>query len=135
MKCALYARVACSQKTVNGMDLGIESQITRMQDYCKSKGFKDVAIFEDCAYSGNDTNRPSLKRLIASMEKDEIKMVIVTDLNRLGRNLGNMEGLLNKFYVNGVTIISLSENLTILPHELYENFSSVNSLMNLLHRT
>ena len=65
--------------------------------------------FEDKA-SAKDTDRPALKALIDFVRDGDI--VVVHSIDRLARNLADLEKLIQKFNTEGVTVEFRKESLT-----------------------
>jgi len=65
-------------------------------------------VFED-KLSGKDTNRPKLMAMLEYVREGD--MVIVHSLDRLGRNLDDLRGLVKGMVSKGVSVKFLKENL------------------------
>lgn len=76
---AIYARQSLDKKE----SLSIEGQI----DECKEIAGKDPLIFQDKGYSGKNTERPELQKLISKVEANQISVIIVYRLDRISRNI------------------------------------------------
>ena len=57
-----------------------------MQKYANDHGFKNTEFFVDDGYSGTNFDRPDWQRLIRLIRNDEVGVVIVKDMSRLGRD-------------------------------------------------
>ena len=69
----------------------------------------DIRIFEDKA-SGKNTDRPALKEMLAYIrEGDE---VVVHSIDRLARNLRDLEDIIKEVNSKGASVAFLSEKLT-----------------------
>lgn len=84
MAIAIYARQSVDKKD----SLSIETQI---QD-CKNQVERDdknanIIIFKDKGFSGKNTERPELQKLLDEIERDNIEKVIVYKLDRISRNI------------------------------------------------
>lgn len=66
-------------------------------------------MFED-KLSGKDTNRPQLQAMIEFVREGD--KVLVHSLDRLGRNLDDLRGLVKDMTTKGVTVQFVKENLT-----------------------
>lgn len=66
-------------------------------------------IFED-KLSGKDTNRPQLQAMIEFVREGDL--VLVHSLDRLGRNIDDLRGLVKDMTAKGVTVQFVKENLT-----------------------
>ena len=77
---AIYARQSIDKKE----SLSIEGQI----EACKNKvNTEHCIIYSDKGFSGKNTERPDLQRLLQDIELGKIKKVIVYKLDRISRNI------------------------------------------------
>lgn len=81
----VYARYSTDRQDARS----IEDQIRRCRAFAESRGFAVVAEHSDAAISGATRHRPGLQRLLAQAEKGEFRAVLVDDLSRLSRDLGD----------------------------------------------
>ncbi len=93
-----YARVSTSQQS---LDIQIES--------LKNAGVKLNRIFTDKA-SGKDSNRDGLKTL--SMKIEEGDVILVTKLDRLGRDTADMIQLIKNFDNMNVAVRFLDDGIS-----------------------
>ncbi|MEZ7794925.1 recombinase family protein, partial [Niallia circulans] len=89
---AIYARVA-TREQLN--DLSIEDQIEQLKTFLNKKGYRDIEVFADEGYSGNNFNRPEFQRLITNLEGFEA--IAVWKIDRLSRNNDEVLGLINNY--------------------------------------
>jgi len=84
---AIYARFSTDRQDARS----IEDQVRRCRDFAAARGFDVVAEFSDQAVSGATRQRAGLKRLLeqVSDRRVGIKAVLVDDLSRLSRDLGD----------------------------------------------
>ena len=66
---ACYARVSTQEQAVNGHS--ITEQIERMQKYADAMNWSVYKVYTDAGFSGANTNRPSLQRLIKDINEHE----------------------------------------------------------------
>lgn len=90
-KIALYIRVSTEEQASNP-EGSIKSQEQRLRHHVQFRNYEEhwgevADVFIDRAKSGKDTNRPQLQRLLKSIERGEISLVMVTELSRLSRNI------------------------------------------------
>lgn len=86
-----YTRVSTTDQTTDRQELG------------------DIRIFEDKA-SGKNTDRPALKEMLAYVrEGDEI---VVFSIDRLARNLRDLEDIITEVNSKGASVTFLTERLT-----------------------
>lgn len=79
-KTAIYARQSVERKD----SVSIQTQIEECRK--KVKGNSPVEVYQDEGFSGKNTERPDLQRLLEDIEFDEIQAVIVYKLDRISRN-------------------------------------------------
>ena len=103
-----YLRVS-GQGQVNGD--GFDRQEKAVKDYAKANGFEVVQIFREEGVSGSDADRPTLARLMVSLEQNghQVKTVIIEKLDRLARDLMVQEAIIRDFRKQGFDLISTLE--------------------------
>ncbi len=110
-KTAIYCRLS-KDDDKQGESESIKSQRDMLERFCDEKGFEVVAIYQDDGYSGLSTNRPDFKRMLKSIERGQIDIVVTKDLSRLGRNHLDTGELIEKFFPkNNVRYIALNDNV------------------------
>lgn len=82
---ALYCRLSRDDE-LNGDSNSILNQKAILQKYANDHGFKNTEFFVDDGYSGTNFDRPDWQRLIRLIRNDEVGVVIVKDMSRLGRD-------------------------------------------------
>lgn len=83
---AIYARQSVDKRD----SVSIETQI----DDCKTKTkSKRIKIFKDKGYSGKNTERPQLQKMMLEVESGIIERVIVYKLDRISRNITDFYNL------------------------------------------
>ena len=106
---ACYCRVSTREQAVNGYS--IDEQSERLKAFCRAMGFKDFKFYIDPGYSGGNTDRPSLKKLIKDIESKKVDKVVVYKLDRLSRSQLDTLYLIEKvFLANNCDFISINEN-------------------------
>ena len=93
-----YARVSTNQQL-------LDIQTKRLI----GAGVKESRIFYDKA-TGNDLNREGLNNLLNKVEKGDT--VLITNLDRLGRDTADMINLINQFANIGVAIRFLDDGIS-----------------------
>ena len=84
-KAAPYLRVSTNGQ-IDGESLN--TQRIQIQDYCASRGWELVKVYEDAGISGAKDDRPALQALLSAVKAGEIDAVVVRDLSRFGRSAG-----------------------------------------------
>lgn len=109
MNIALLARVSTQEQAINGHSIG--EQIERMHDYCKAMNWTVYKEYIDAGYSGANTDRPALQRMIKDIKAGKIDKVLVYKLDRLSRSQKDtLELIEDVFLANGCDFVSMSEN-------------------------
>lgn len=86
---AMYLRLSISDDGVQDESNSIKSQRELIHQYInENEDFKDFEIEEFCddGYSGTNFERPAVQRMLNLAENGVIKVIIVKDFSRFGRN-------------------------------------------------
>ena len=105
-KVCLYARVSTDQQAT-----GLESQVRALKIYCEHNGITEFEIFTDENISGAKESRPSLNRLMAAVEADQVSQVVCFSFSRFARSTTHLLKGLQKFKDKGVLFVCLSEKV------------------------
>jgi DNA invertase Pin-like site-specific DNA recombinase len=103
MKAALYARVST-------LDQEPENQLQELRRYTEARGWT-AQEYVDHGVSGAKDRRPALDELLNSVRRRRVDVVVLWSLDRLGRSLRHLIGLLDEFQAIGVGFVSLREGL------------------------
>lgn len=98
---AVYARQSVDKKD----SVSIETQIDDCKVICDEK----VMEYADKGYSGKNTERPDLRRLIADVERGIIKRIVVYKLDRISRNINDFYKLYEIMSKNDCEFVSRTE--------------------------
>jgi DNA invertase Pin-like site-specific DNA recombinase len=111
--CAIYTRVS----TTEGLEqefTSIDNQRESAESYIqsqKSEGWITLPDrYDDGGYSGADTNRPGINKLIADIKEGKINCVVVYKVDRLSRSLLDFSKLLELFEQNNVAFVSVTQH-------------------------
>ena len=108
MLVALYPRVS-TQEQIEGYSIG--EQTERMRKYCDAMGWTVYNVYTDAGFSGANTDRPALQRMIKDIQQHKIDKVLVYKLDRLSRSQLDTLYLIEKvFLANGCDFVSMNEN-------------------------
>lgn len=112
IRCAIYTRVSTSE--------GLEQEFTSLdnqressESYIasqKSEGW--VALpdrYDDPGYTGANTDRPALQKLMADIKEGKIDSVVTYKVDRLSRSLLDFSKLLEFFEQHSVTFVSVTQ--------------------------
>lgn len=112
LPCAVYTR----KSSEDGLEQGFNS-LDAQREACaafilsqKAQGWKAVGpAYEDGGFSGGNTDRPGLKRLLAEVKLGRIKIVVVYKVDRLTRSLSDFAKLVELFDAHGVSFVSVTQ--------------------------
>lgn len=111
-----YVRLSpTNEERVSSESGSLVSHPKRLEEYVESrnrltKGWGKICDFYvDKDFSGKDTNRPELQRLLRDIIRGEITAVLVTELSRLSRNTFDFLKIWQIFERHNVQFISLRE--------------------------
>ena len=82
---ALYCRLSRDDELV-GDSNSIKHQKEILGKYAKEKGFQNLQFYVDDGYSGTNFNRPDFERMMDDVDAGLVKVIIVKDMSRLGRD-------------------------------------------------
>lgn len=108
MLVGIYIRVS-TQEQVEGYSLS--EQETRLKAYCTARGWVVGNVYSDAGFSGGNTNRPALQKLINDIKDKKLDTVIVYKLDRLSRSQKDTLTIIEDIFIkNDINFISISEN-------------------------
>lgn len=109
VRVALYIRVSTQEQADEGYSIG--AQTDRLTAYCKARDWMVYDTYIDPGFSGSNTDRPALKKLMRDVKHNKIDTVLVYKLDRLSRSQKDtlllIEDVFNK---NNVSFVSINEN-------------------------
>jgi DNA invertase Pin-like site-specific DNA recombinase len=98
-KVALYVRVSTDNQTV-------ENQLQELQEAAERHGWQLMQIFKDEGISGvkGRQKRPGLDALLKGVARKDFDLVAVWSVDRLGRSLSDLLGILNEIHAKGINL-------------------------------
>ena len=113
VNCAIYTRKSTTDgleqdfTTLDAQRESCESYITSQ----KNEGWVALAEkYDDGGFTGANTDRPALQRLIADIKTGKISCVVVYKVDRLSRSLLDFAELLSLFEKHNVAFVSITQN-------------------------
>ena len=103
MKAATYVRVST-------LDQEPDNQLHDLRRYVTARGWT-ATEYVDHGVSGAKDSRPGLNRLLADARRRKLDVVVCWRLDRLGRSLRHLVGLLDELQTLGVAFVSLAEGI------------------------
>jgi DNA invertase Pin-like site-specific DNA recombinase len=111
-RCAVYCRVSSDERLdqeFNSIDAQKEAGHAFVASQ-RSEGWIPVADdYDDPGYSGGNTERPALKRLMADIETGQVDIVVVYKIDRLTRSLADFSKMVEVFERKGVSFVSVTQ--------------------------
>ncbi|UZR30748.1 recombinase family protein [Methylococcus mesophilus] len=111
-RCAVYCRVSSDERLDQEFN-SIDAQKEAGHAYIASQrieGWIPVADdYDDPGYSGGNTERPGLKRLLSDIEAGRIDIVVVYKIDRLTRSLADFSRMVEVFERQGVSFVSVTQ--------------------------
>jgi len=101
-----YLRVSTEDQAKEGYSLG--AQRDRLAAFATSQGWKVADYYVDDGISAKDMNRPALKKMLAEIQRGEVALVY--KLDRLTRNVADLDHMLRKWEAAGVLFRSCTED-------------------------
>jgi DNA invertase Pin-like site-specific DNA recombinase len=102
-RAAIYARVST-------FDQEPENQLQELRRYAQARGWK-ATEYVDKGVSGAKDSRPALDTLVRDAKRRRFDTLVVWRLDRLGRNLKHLVGLLDDLQALDVAFVSLAEGI------------------------
>lgn len=91
-KIAIYLRLSLAdgdlKKSSKDESNSIENQRMLLHDYIGKQEdlFGEIVEYVDDGYTGTNFNRPAFQKMIVDLKQGDIKVIVVKDLSRLGRD-------------------------------------------------
>ena len=108
VRCAVYTR----KSTEEGLDQAfnsLDAQREAGEAFVKSQageGWTCLADrYDDGGYTGGNTDRPALQRLLADVAAGKVDCVAVYKVDRLSRSLLDFAGMMQTFETHGVSFV------------------------------
>jgi site-specific DNA recombinase len=103
-----YARVSTDKQASEGISL--DAQAAKYRAYAIAHDVELVALEHD-ALSGKDTNRPGLLRALRMLERGEADGLLVAKLDRLTRDVGDFDDLLEEYFKRRFKLLSVADSI------------------------
>ena len=111
-RCAIYTR----KSTDEGLDQeynSLEAQRDAGLAFITSQRHEGWVAnddgYDDGGFSGGNTNRPALKRLLNDVDQGRVDVVVVYKIDRLSRSLSDFARIVDLFDERGVTFVSVTQ--------------------------
>jgi DNA invertase Pin-like site-specific DNA recombinase len=112
VRCAIYTRVSTDQGLEQDFN-SLDAQCDASQAYIKSQAHAGWTLirnkYDDGGFSGGNTKRPALQRLLADVRAGKIDVIIVYKVDRLTRSLADFAKLVELFDQHSVSFVSVTQ--------------------------
>jgi hypothetical protein len=112
VRCAIYTRVSTDQ----GLDQdfnSLDAQYDACQAYIRSQAHAGWTLlrakYDDGGFSGGNTDRPALQRLLQEVRAGKIDVIVVYKVDRLTRSLADFAKLVELFDQHNVSFVSVTQ--------------------------
>jgi site-specific DNA recombinase len=100
VRCAIYTRVSTDQGLEQDFN-SLEAQYEASQAYIRSQAHAGWTLlrakFDDGGFSGGNTHRPALQRLLQDVQAGKVDVIVVYKVDRLTRSLADFAKLVELF--------------------------------------
>ena len=112
VRCAIYTRVSTDQGLEQDFN-SLDAQYDASQAYIRSQahaGWTSLrARYDDGGFSGGNTDRPALQRLLDDVRAGKVDVIVVYKVDRLTRSLADFAKLVELFDAHNVSFVSVTQ--------------------------
>jgi DNA invertase Pin-like site-specific DNA recombinase len=106
VRCAIYARVSTDQGLEQDFN-SLDAQYDASQAYVRSQAHAGWTLlrakYDDGGFSGGNTDRPALQRLLEDVRAGKVDVIVVYKVDRLTRSLADFAKLVELFDAHNVS--------------------------------
>ena len=112
VRCAIYTRVSTDQGLEQDFN-SLDAQYEASQAYIRSQAHAGWTLirakYDDGGFSGGNTDRPALQRLLDDVRAGKVDVIVVYKVDRLTRSLADFAKLVELFDQHGVSFVSVTQ--------------------------
>jgi DNA invertase Pin-like site-specific DNA recombinase len=112
VRCAIYTRVSTDQGLEQDFN-SLDAQYDASQAYIRSQAHAGWSLlrakYDDGGFSGGNTDRPALQRLLEDIRTGKIDIIVVYKVDRLTRSLADFAKLVELFDEHNVSFVSVTQ--------------------------
>src|SRR5262249_47216569 len=112
VRCAIYSRVSTEQGLEQDFN-SLHAQYDAAQAYIRSQAHAGWSLlrakYEDGGFSGGNTDRPALQRLLDDVRAGKVDVIVVYKVDRLTRSLADFAKLVELFDERNVSFVSVTQ--------------------------
>jgi DNA invertase Pin-like site-specific DNA recombinase len=112
VRCAIYTRVSTEQGLEQDFN-SLDAQYDASQAYIRSQAHAGWSLlrakYDDGGFSGGNTDRPALQRLLEDVRAGKVDVIVVYKVDRLTRSLADFAKLVELFDRHNVSFVSVTQ--------------------------
>src|SRR5256886_7348436 len=112
VRCAIYPRVSTEQGLEQDFN-SLDAQYDASQAYIRSQALAGWTLlrakYDDGGFSGGNTDRPALQRLLNDVRAGKVDVIVVYKVDRLTRSLADFAKLVELFDQHNVSFVSVTQ--------------------------
>ena len=112
VRCAIYTRVSTDQGLEQDFN-SLDAQFDASQAYIRSQAHAGWTLlrakYDDGGFSGGNTDRPALQRLLQDVGAGKVDVIVVYKVDRLTRSLADFAKLVELFDDHKVSFVSVTQ--------------------------
>src|SRR5436190_8607725 len=112
VRCAIYTRVSTDQGLEQDFN-SLDAQYDASQAYIRSQAHAGWSLlrakYDDGGFSGGNTDRPALQRLLEDVRAGRVDVIVVYKVDRLTRSLADFAKLVELFDRHHVSFVSVTQ--------------------------
>src|SRR5262245_46563801 len=112
VRCAIYTRVSTDQGLEQDFN-SLDAQYDASQAYIRSQAHAGWTLlrakYDDGGFSGGNTDRPALQRLLNDVRAGKVDVIVVYKVDRLTRSLADFAKLVELFDQHNVSFVSVPQ--------------------------
>src|SRR5690242_5117846 len=112
VRCAIYTRVSTDQGLEQDFN-SLDAQYDASQAYIRSQSHNGWTMlrakYDDGGFSGGNTDRPALQRLLEDVRTGKVDVIVVYKVDRLTRSLADFAKLVELFDSHEVSFVSVTQ--------------------------
>jgi len=112
VRCAVYTRVSTDQgleQDFNSLDAQREASLAYIRSQAHARWTLIRAKYDDGGFSGGNTDRPALQRLLEDVRTGKVDVIVVYKVDRLTRSLADFAKLVELFDRHEVSFVSVTQ--------------------------
>ena len=112
VRCAIYTRVSTDHGLEQDFN-SLDAQYDASQAYIRSQAHAGWTLlrarYDDGGFSGGNTERPALQRLLEDVRAGKVDVIVVYKVDRLTRSLADFAKLVELFDQHAVSFVSVTQ--------------------------